>query len=468
MYRNLMTFGCAAVLALGLAACGGGGGDDTADAPTTMEPTGPTPAEQITELQTQINELRAELGLDPIDIDELTGSVADLTQELNTLKKQAADAKAIADAKANSATAKALKAAIDIAKVGADGSTAVPDTGTGAITPTSIPVLDADGAVSAVEADETDTVAITLKKGDAVGSLGNWKGTDYAGMEAPTGAAAKNTGMVRVYANQGAAKSVTFASEAGGVIHGWSAVSGDPPGDYTVVTTAAAQQKAVGGFPTTGTTSYDDQKVTGTFMGASGTYECAATCTATVTADGVDLGTGWTFTPGPGATLQQPDARYLQFGWWVRKDKDGPTHAGAFYGVVTPTTTPLAASTIINSAALVGKATYAGSAAGKFAISDPLRPADDNAGHFTADAELMADFKATVLFRTLFDCGLVGLFRSIGTVISRTVRLLPEVEGGVGRPQPFPRLIVIAAEVSSRSPRRGHGPIAGRIAVAGV
>ena len=73
-----------------------------------------------------------------------------------------------------------------------------------------------------------------------------------------------------------------------------------------------------------------------------------------------------------------------------------------------------------------------------------------------------------MLFRTLFDCGLVGLFRSIGTVISRTVRLLPEVEGGVGRPQPFPRLIVIAAEVSSRSPRRGHGPIAGRIAVAGV
>ena len=48
---------------------------------------------------------------------------------------------------------------------------------------------------------------ITLKKGDAVASLGNWKGTDYAGMQAPTGAAAKNTGMVRVYANQGAAKS---------------------------------------------------------------------------------------------------------------------------------------------------------------------------------------------------------------------------------------------------------------------
>ena len=61
-----------------------------------------------------------------------------------------------------------------------------------------------------------------------------------------------------------------------------------------------------------------------------------------------------------------------------------------------------------------------------------------------------------VLFRTLFDCGFGGLFRSIGTVISRTVQSLPGVEGGVGRPRPFPRLIVIAAEVSSRSPRRGH------------
>ena len=77
-YRKLMTFGCAAVLALGLAACGGGGDDDTTDAPTTMEPTEPTPAEQIAALQAEINALRAELGLDPVDIDDLTGSVSDL------------------------------------------------------------------------------------------------------------------------------------------------------------------------------------------------------------------------------------------------------------------------------------------------------------------------------------------------------------------------------------------------------
>ncbi len=43
MYRKLMTFGCAAVLALGLAACGGGGDDDTAGAPTTMPDPTPDP-----------------------------------------------------------------------------------------------------------------------------------------------------------------------------------------------------------------------------------------------------------------------------------------------------------------------------------------------------------------------------------------------------------------------------------------
>ena len=115
MYRKLTTVAAVAALAFGLAACGGGGGDDTADAPTTTEPTGSTPAEQISELQSQINELRAGLGLPPIDIEDLTGSVAELTQQVANLQKQiddAADAEAEEDAKANSATAKALKAAI--------------------------------------------------------------------------------------------------------------------------------------------------------------------------------------------------------------------------------------------------------------------------------------------------------------------------------------------------------------------
>ena len=200
----------------------------------------------------------------------VTASLSQAAQTAIDNANQVADADKMKDdaaAKANSATAKALKAAIDIAKFAADGSTAV---GPDAITPTSIPVLDADGAVSTDEAGEVDTVAITLKKGDAVGSLGSWGGTDYAGMEAATGAAAKNTGMVRVYSNQGPAKAETFASEAGRAIHGWAEATGSPPvGDFTVATTTAAQQKAVGGFPTTGTTNYEDDDTVpeASFMG---------------------------------------------------------------------------------------------------------------------------------------------------------------------------------------------------------
>ena len=43
---------------------------------------------------------------------------------------------------------------------------------------------------------------------------------------------------------------------------------------------------------------------------------------------------------------------------------------------------------------LVGKATYNGKAAGKFAISGTVDNVD-NSGHFTADAELKANFLAT-------------------------------------------------------------------------
>jgi hypothetical protein len=177
--------------------------------------------------------------------------------------------------------------------------------------------------------------------------------------------------------------------------------TGDPAGDYTLSTTsndpAAADpdvSTAIVGFPTTGTQSYDeDETVTGSYMGADGTYKCVAAAGCASNAEGaagIDLGAGWTFTPASGAMVQKKDAAYLSFGWWVRKDKDGPTHAGVVYGMTGATLI-----TGINSDTLVGKATYKGSAACKFAVSDPLRPAQDNAGHFTANAELMADFKAT-------------------------------------------------------------------------
>ena len=93
--------------------------------------------------------------------------------------------------------------------------------------------------------------------------------------------------------------------------------------------------------------------------------------------------------------VQQPDANYLYYGWWVSKDKDGvPTAASAFRGAVGET--PAATGTPIllsDAVALTGSATYVGNAAGKFAMSNPLDGTGDG-GHFTADVELTAKFGA--------------------------------------------------------------------------
>jgi hypothetical protein len=295
---------------------------------------------------------------------------------------QEAAEKAEEEMKARVATAKAFKAAID-----APRSATTSDADPVVITPTSIPSFDPDGDTS----DTSDsTAALTLKKGDAVAALGNWKGTDYTGM---TGSGTtKTTGMVRVYSNEEAAKSVSFISEGGMAIHGLMLETATSvTGDYTVpLANAAHTESAV--FPSSGTTTYtgDDRKFAGTYRGAPGTYECTDATDCTATADGISGGE-WTFTPSAGAMLQEKDESYLQFGWWYRKDKDGPTHAGGFYGVGGTTT--LTAVDTTNTATLTGEATYTGKAVGKFAISDPLRPASDDSGHFTADAELVADFK---------------------------------------------------------------------------
>ena len=320
-----------------------------------------------------------------------TGTIGALETQLagaKSARRTAMNEKKADDMKAMSAKAKALKKAI---MMGA----ATPRT---AGSPTMTPAFGTDGG-------DDDVPAIALKAGGAAGSLGSWMGMNYAGMSG-TGDA-KVTAKSMVYSNMDAAKSHRFDVEAGEDIHGLDRADTAADGDYTLGTgtDAAAVDPAastqIGGFPATGTHDYDNMDtVSGTYMGAPGTYTCvvAAGCMAAAAgASGTDLTAGWTFTPDAGAMLQMKDSQYLYFGWWVREDKDGPTHAGVLYGEMMPTggTSALVTETVINSAALVGKATYMGKAAGKFAISDALRPGGDDAGHFTADAELMADFMAT-------------------------------------------------------------------------
>ena len=145
-------------------------------------------------------------------------------------------------------------------------------------------------------------------------------------------------------------------------------------------------------------------KVSGSYRGVAGTYSCVPgagnTCAARLAESGFDLGgvdaanafaadkAAWTFKPtDPDARLMDvPDADYASYGWWIRKaPNDGDFTASAL--ATTKGTVP-AASGIT---ALRGTATYTGGAAGKYALSSSTGGTND-AGHFTADARLEANF----------------------------------------------------------------------------
>ena len=309
-----------------------------------------------------------------------TRTVAALESRLSAAlqsRMDAMDAQAAEDQKDMTAKAKALKSAIEawLAIAAADR----PD-----VTTSSLPAFDSP---------VTDAIDLSKDEDVIVAALGNWMGTHYAGTEGS--GEGMSAGMLRRYTNQDAAKQVRFDSSTGNAIHGLTIANGAVA---DIVSDSGFVATRVGGaiVPGVGQDSHDvGDEIDGTYFGAAGEFECTAgTCTATRTATGgVTLAGTWSFTPSAGAMLMQTDPDYLYFGWWLRQDNDGdPTHAGTIYGSAT---TNLAAFTGVDAAALVGKASYVGKAAGKFAVSDPLRPADDNAGHFTANAELNADFKAT-------------------------------------------------------------------------
>ena len=132
-------------------------------------------------------------------------------------------------------------------------------------------------------------------------------------------------------------------------------------------------------------------EVPGTFDGAPGAFVCTpaaeSACMSsirdgggyTLTPDG-----GWKFVPTAGALVPEPDGEYQYFGWWLR-EADGAYAIGVFHGGEGG-----AEDEFTDLAALQGSATYSGPAVGKFAIQRPLGEAE--AGDFTATAVLEVDF----------------------------------------------------------------------------
>ena len=150
--------------------------------------------------------------------------------------------------------------------------------------------------------------------------------------------------------------------------------------------------------------------IPGSYHGVSGTYSCKpgsgnkCAVSFAMGGKGFDLGgvdnksvfnstyAEWTFKPDDleARVTGMPDADYASYGWWLHTDADGDLIASAFAAkkLADKSTDVLAVKSIDT---LQGTATYMGGAAGHYALSSATGGTND-AGQFTAEATLMADF----------------------------------------------------------------------------
>ena len=397
-YRNFTTICCAAVFALGLAACGGGDdGISVADRDAAVA------AEQAKTdaLQMEINALRAQLGLDPEDdpaasIQDLQDEVARLQGEIDDAADKARMAQEEADRKAMAATAAKLLDGIG-APMGNIGS-------------------DADGTLAAgysgndihVRIGTDEAISLMEDKKTMVADNHGWEGKRYADK------AGGPMVEAMVYSNVGdptpgmAFEKQYNANFNDGVLDTDITEHSDHAGKV-----ASDQFDHTAGFKEFKKGENREYvEISGSFHGVSGTYRCdpgstdGTNCAVSVAAKGFTLGatTGaagaarvfsttdgvWTFKPAdPKAmVMSSQDGAYASYGWWIHKAaNDGDFTASAF---VSNKNTVTAATGLD---ALNGKATYMGGAAGKYALASSTGGTND-AGHFTAMVTLEADFNA--------------------------------------------------------------------------
>lgn len=322
-------------------------------------------------------------------------AISTIEGTLNTKKTSIADARSDAADKmmeANAALGKAMHAALGPPDtvVGTTGALANIDLSTPDTDLSDGLSIDATDGAGALSGDDSDPDAVVLEAGASAGSLGSWMGMDYA-HSAGTGNS-RVTNNARVYTNQGSGEREPFGDvyEVLDTVgnEGYIAVDGAADDEVARVMASVFTHSGTLNHPIPGRS--DAFYVRGTYDGAPGEYRCTGTCTSTNDGTGSPsaLAGAWHFKPDSGAMVHQSDANYLYFGWWVSKDSDGdPTAASAFTGM-NGTIAALVDDPVSD---VTGSATYAGKAAGKFAMSNPL-DGTGSAGHFTADAALTAKF----------------------------------------------------------------------------
>ena len=430
MFNNhLMKVCLAAVFAIGLAACSSSSDQASAPDPAPAEPAPePTPTEQIAELQKQINALRAELGLDPIDIDSLTGSVSDLQGQVEDLEGQIEDRdEAIADAAAVAMTAKgkAIFGVLDpLAATGAAAdaaiATTVPTVAAVHGMPAGVAVSDdTPGATPFSQVDFVDGLADLLTGIDATANTAFTAA--QAGMPASLAANNGFSGTMLTWADMTRADTMVVYTDVAAPssslfseVYGGGTQELDPADTAHKGVTGTAFDGRTGGDVTHAPnakvavtdTVNNLVRLSGFYQGAAGNYTCtpadAGPCITRVSASGVtfvDAGatTGWMFTANNGAMVSVADSAYMKFGWWMRDDKTSANpldSVAVFHGIE--------GAAVGDVSAVTGTATYEGGAAGKYAWRD--RVADTaHGGHFTAKAALTANFDTEMMNGSISD-----------------------------------------------------------------
>ena len=423
MYRIAL----ALALLVGLAACSGGDRVDGLNKAAEQEL-----QDQLDAANMTLAEVRAALAaLQASGRAEDAARITALEERLQALEDAAAEEEAAAERKAMAATGKAMYAAL--------GGAAAD---TNALANVTASTLGSAGLGLTVADDAgtlTGTVTVpTLKAGDSAGALGSWNGTNYGHTDTET----KVENAAVVYNNKGPGRSqsfadagITIATTSAGTVPNFTAIKGYVSVAGGDVVTPVYARVMADAFTHSGTQTHATNSDTGifttrgTYAGAPGVYRCTGACSSTNDNKGspTALGGVWHFKPDAGANAMThtPDANYLYYGWWVSKDKDGdPTAASAFTGVVG-TIDPLPAGSDPG-ADLSGTATYAGHAAGKFALDyskSKLIDGTSDGGHFTADVELTAKFGASTAANANGVSGTIDNFMANGESVDWSVAL---------------------------------------------
>ena len=145
-------------------------------------------------------------------------------------------------------------------------------------------------------------------------------------------------------------------------------------------------------YGTTGTGTDEGLSFMGSFSGGPGEYTCSGSaCSVTLDDGGVPtaMGGAWMFAPGSGAMVHIPDYDYLYFGWWLDASDE---EAYGFQTFADAAGFSAGAGDV--AAAMEGSATYRGAATGVWATVDSSggRVTSARSGDFTAEAVLTANF----------------------------------------------------------------------------